>query len=56
MIMLKLLKLIKPESLARSRKRVKANLKESAIQLIYTNIMRDGMFGYERESSVYGRT
>lgn len=54
--MIKLLKLIRPESLARSRKRIKANLKRSGVQLIYTNIMREGMLGYQRESSIYGRT
>jgi len=52
--MIKLLKLIRTESLARARKRVKSNLKESAIKLIYTNIMRDGMMGYQRERSIYG--
>lgn len=53
-MIIKLLKLIKPESLARSRKRVKANLKESANLLIYKNIIRDGMYGYQRERYVYG--
>lgn len=53
-MIIKLLKLLRPESLARSRKRVKANLKQSAITLIYQNIMRDGTYGYQRERQVYG--
>ena len=50
----KLLKLIKPESLARARKRVKANLTQASSMLIYKNIFRDGMRGYEREKGIYG--
>lgn len=52
----RLLKLIKPESLARARKRIKADLKRSALQLVYRNIFRDGTRGYERETYVYGES
>lgn len=51
--MIKLLKLIRPESLARARKRIKADLKSSGLALIYRNIMRDGTYGYQRERRVY---
>jgi hypothetical protein len=50
----RLLKLFKPESLARARKRIKANLKQSHSILVYRNIFRDGTQGYERETYVYG--
>lgn len=48
------MKLFRAESLARARKRVKANLKRSALELVYRNIMRDGMYGYQRERKIYG--
>lgn len=51
---IKLLKLIKPESLARARKRIRAALKQSANEMIYTNIIKDGVEGYKRERSIYG--
>jgi hypothetical protein len=50
----KLLKLIRPESLARARKRIKRNLRESAKELTINNIMREGWNGYKRDEKVYG--
>lgn len=53
MIMLKLLKLIRRESLARARRRVKRSIKNSANKLIFRSILREGEFGYKRERSIY---
>lgn len=50
----RLLKIFKPESLARARKRIKVNLREAHNNLVYRNILREGMLGYQRETSIYG--
>jgi len=55
MKLLKLLKLIKPESLARARKRIRNDLKQSANDMIYANIGYDGTNGYLRERNIYGK-
>lgn len=54
MKLLNLLKLIKPESLARARKRIRKALKHESDRLIYRNVLKDGRDGYEREKSIYG--
>lgn len=54
MKLLNLLKLIKPESLARARKRIRRDLKQANLALIYRNVLKDGRDGYEREKSIYG--
>lgn len=51
--MLKLLKLIKPESLARARKRIKSDLKQTANDMIYKEIFYFGNKGYIRDKCVY---
>lgn len=53
--LLKALKIIKPESLARARKRVRINLKREANRLIYDNIFNEGMDGYLRDRNCYGK-
>ena len=50
MKILKLMKLIRPESLARARKRVKRALKRQASKMIWYSIFRDGHDGYYRGS------
>lgn len=55
MKLLKLIKIIKPESLARARKRVRAALKQSANDMIYANIGYDGVNGYLRDRNCYGK-
>ena len=54
MKLLKLIKLIKPESLARSRKRIRNDLEQSANDMIFSNIIKDGTEGYKRERNIYG--
>ena len=49
MKLLNLLKLIKPESLARARKRIRKALKHESDRLIYNNIFNQGTEGYLRE-------
>ena len=49
MKLLKLIKLIKPESLARARKRVKRALRVQASKMIWYSIFRDGHDGYYRD-------
>ena len=55
MKILNLLKLIKPESLARARKRIRKALKQSANDMIYANIGYDGTNGYLRDRNCYGK-
>lgn len=55
MKLLKLLKLIKPESLARARKRVRNDLKRANLSLIYQNVFYDGTEGYLRDRNCYGK-
>lgn len=51
---IKLIKLFKNESLARARKRVRNDLKQSNLALVYRNIIKDGTEGYKRERNIYG--
>ena len=53
-MLLKLRKLLAKESLARARKRIRNSLKQSANEMIYTNIIKDGVEGYKRERGIYG--
>jgi len=41
------------ESLARTRRRIKRSLRESALKLIYRNILHEGVHGHERDRSIY---
>jgi len=50
---IKLAKLFKNESLARARKRIRADLKQSNLALVYRNIIREGTDGYKRERIIY---
>ena len=50
----KLLIKLSSESLLRARKRIRAALKQSANEMIYTNVFKDGVEGYKRERSIYG--
>jgi len=50
----KLLIKLSSESLLRARKRINTALKQSANEMIYTNIIKDGVEGYKRERSIYG--
>lgn len=54
MKLLKLRKLLAKESLCRARKRIRTALKQSANEMIYTNVFKDGVDGYKRERSIYG--
>lgn len=54
-LFIKLLKLIKPESLARARKRVRNDLKRAASVMIYRNVFNQGMDGYLRDRDCYGK-
>lgn len=53
-MMLKIKKLIVKKSLARERKRIKNNLRETASLMIFKNIFYDGFEGYLREIKIYG--
>ena len=55
MKILKLMKLIKPESLARARKRIRKALKHESDRLIYRNVLKDGRDGYLRDRNCYGK-
>ena len=55
MKLLKLIKLIKPESLARARKRIRNDLKQSNLALVYRNVFKDGTEGYLRDRNCYGK-
>ena len=52
-IYFKLRKLLAKESLSRARKRIKNGLKLEADKLIYNNIFKDGMSGFERDERQY---
>ena len=54
-MMLKLRKLIAKESLCRARKRIKNDLKQSANNLIYNYIFKQGTDGYLRDRNCYGK-
>ena len=51
--LLKILKMIKPESLARARKRVRTSLNIAANDMIFSNIFNQGTSGYKRDANVY---
>lgn len=53
-IKIKLLIATSKESLLRARKRIRKALKQSANEMIYTNVFKDGVEGYKRERSIYG--
>ena len=42
------------ESLARARKRIRNELKQSNLALVYRNVFKDGTEGYKRERNIYG--
>jgi hypothetical protein len=50
---IKLAKLLKNESLARARKRIRNGLKQSNLALVYRNVFKDGTEGYKRERIIY---
>lgn len=54
-IFIKLLKLIKPESLARARRRIRNDLKHAASVMIYRNVFNQGTDGYLRDRNCYGK-
>lgn len=55
MMMLKLRKLMAKESLSRTRKRIKNDLKQSANTMIYNYIFNQGAEGYLRDRNCYGK-
>lgn len=47
------MKLFRPESLARTRRRIKAGIREDNKMRMMKNILREGFFGYTRDVEVY---